>query len=404
VPPLEAAIADNRNIVSFRLYRTVTDSSGNASYYQVGPDYPHLNGYTIYDSSLDKDITSAKSLDTVSYTPPPADLQGVVMMANGIAAGWSNQREVWFSAAYLPHAWPAVYALTVDYPIVGMTADGSSLNIVTEGSPFLATGVTPDTMTMAKITANEPCIGRGSVISAGEGAYYASPNGYQLLNSSGTTNVTLQLFEKEFWYTLQPYQFVAAKYGASMVAYNKGTSNGVVIDFNDKNTPFTYIDIMGAVINAMTDELSGQVFFLSTYDSSDPNNHIGAVVQWNPPIGIPDNTSLWNYVWKTKRFRFTTPQQLKAFLVYFAVPPEVTFTLGSRNTDQTQVYNPLAQYLIVRVYADGKQVVVREIQTSGEVLLIPGGFKAEIWEFFFVGQIGMKFFKCASSVKELRAA
>ena len=169
VPPLEPAIAANRNIVAFRLYRTVTDSSGNASYYQVGPDYPHLNGYTIYDSSLDKDITGSKSLDTVSYTPPPADLQGVVMMANGIAAGWSNQREVWFSAAYLPHAWPAVYALTVDYPIVGLTADGSSLNIVTEGSPFIATGVTPDTMTMGKITANEPCIGRGSVIATERG-------------------------------------------------------------------------------------------------------------------------------------------------------------------------------------------------------------------------------------------
>ena len=49
-------------------------------------------------------------------------------------------------------------------------------------------------------------------------------------------------------------------------------------------------------------------------------------------------------------------------------------------------------------------MVVREIQRSGEVLLIPGGFKAEIWEVMFVGQIGMKFFKMASSVKELRAA
>src|SRR4029077_3521031 len=106
-----------------------------------------------------------------------ADLQGVVMMANGIAAGWSNEREVWFSAAYLPHAWPASYALTVDYPIVGLTANGASLNILCEGAPFIATGVTPDTMTIGRISSNEPCISRGSIVGSGEGAYYASPNG-----------------------------------------------------------------------------------------------------------------------------------------------------------------------------------------------------------------------------------
>ena len=59
------------------------------------------------------------------------------MMANGIAAGFTNEREVWFSAAYLPHAWPPQYALTVDYPIVGLTANGTSLNIMTEGRPLL---------------------------------------------------------------------------------------------------------------------------------------------------------------------------------------------------------------------------------------------------------------------------
>ena len=126
-------------------------------------------------------------------------------------------------------------------------------------------------------------------------------------------------------------------------------------------------------------------------------------MQWNPPVGVPGSTTLWNYTWKTKRFRFTTPQQLKAFLVYFSVPPEVTFTLGSRNVDQAQVYNPATQYLIVRVFADGKPIVVREIQTSGEVLLITGGFKAIFWEFQFEGIVDVNFFKSASSVKELKA-
>ena len=149
----------------YRLYRTVTDSQGNATYYQVTevPINP-AGPVTIHDSATDAVITANLVLNTIGYAPPPADLQGVVMMANGIAAGFSNEREVWFSAGYLPHAWPPQYALTVDYPIVGLTANGSSLNIVTEGSPFIATGVTPDTMTIGKITANEPCISLGSVV------------------------------------------------------------------------------------------------------------------------------------------------------------------------------------------------------------------------------------------------
>ena len=170
-----------------------------------------------------------------------------------------------------------------------------------------------------------------------------------------------------------------------------------MLDSGDSNTPFTYLRSnppSTLVTNAYSDELSGQVFVLVSN---------AQVMWWNPPVGQSGSTTLRNWQWKTKKFRFTTPQQFKAFMVLFEVPPEVTITLGVRNTDQSQVFNPVAQYLIIRVYADGNLIVVREIQKSGEVLLIPGDFKAELWEFQFEGQIGMRFFKVASSVKELKA-
>ena len=387
----------------YRLYRTVVDSQGNATYYQVTevPINP-VGSVTITDSASDASITGNLVLSTIGFAPPPAGLQGVVMMANGIAAGFTNSRVVWFSAAYLPHAWPPQYALTVDYPIVGMTANGTSLNVVTEGSPFIATGVTPDTMTMGKITANEPCISRGSIVSAGEGAYYASPNGIQLLNTGGTENITLEIYEKEFHYSLLPPQWAAGKYGSSYAGFIKGAPipapdggyYGFVIDNAVPNVPFTYLRFPANITNAYSDELSGQIFALMSN---------GSVMQWNPPQSTPGATTLRSWQWKTKKFRFTAPQQFKAFMVLFEVPPEVTFTLGVRNTDQSQTYNSTTQYLIVRVYADGNPVVVREIQKSGEVLLITGGFKAELWEFEFEGIVGMRFFKCASSVKELKA-
>jgi hypothetical protein len=421
VPPADYNTNHPFNPGHYRLYRTVTDSQGNATYYQVTevPINP-VGTVTIHDSASDASITANLVLNTIGFAPPPAGLQGVVMMANGIAAGFTNQREVWFSAAYLPHAWPPQYALTVDYPIVGLTANGSSLNIVTEGSPFIATGVTPDTMTIGKITANEPCISRGSIVSSGEGAYYASPNGIQLLNSGGTTNVTEAIYEKEFHYSLLPPQWASARYGSSYATFIKGAPipsknylledndiptpydtlgyRGFVMDSGDTNTPFTYLRPTPpsiGVVNAYSDDLSGQIFVLV----SD-----GSVMQWNPPIGNPGSTTLRSWQWKTKKFRFTAPQQFKAFMVLFEVPPEITLTLGVRNTDQGQTFNPTTQYLIIRVYADGNQIVVREIQRSGEVLLIPGDFKAELWEFQMEGVVGVRFFKIASSVKELKAA
>jgi hypothetical protein len=417
IPAPAAADLTGRSIATgahWRLYRTVTDTSGNATYYQVTEVPINYAGVTIiHDSAPDSVIATNLPLSTIGYSPPPAGLQGVVMMANGIAAGFTNSREVWFSAAYQLHAWPAQYALTVDYPIVGLTANGTSLNIMTEGSPFIATGVTPDTMTIGKITANEPCISRGSIVSAGEGAYYASPNGVQLLNTGGTTNITQYIWEKEFHYTMLPQQWASGKYGLTYVTFIKGAPvpgpqpslaiaglpsfSGFTLLSIENDVLFSYISVPVNVTNAMTDELSGQIFDLRAD---------GTIMQWNPPIPVVDTTMLRQWQWQSKKFRFTFPQQFKAFMVLFDVPPEITATLGARVTDQTalETLNLATQYMIVTVYADGRKIVAREVQKSGEVLLITEGFKAELWEFYFTGQVQMKFFKCASSVKELRAA
>jgi hypothetical protein len=389
----------NRNLTNLRIYRTVIDSSGNATYYQV-VELPI--GTTSYsDSNLDTSIVNNYVMPSVLYTGPPAGLQGVVSMANGILAGWTNEREIWFSAAYNPHAWPATYALTVDYPVVGMVAIGSTLNIMTEGQPFIASGTTPDTMTIGRVTANEPCVSRGSIFGAGEGAYYASPNGLILLNATGTVNTTLFSIEREFWNSRSPATWAAGKQAMSYFAFQKGfqytdedPDNGLVLDHIEKNVPCSMIRTSHCpVINVYNDELSGFIFYLSE----------GGVRLINPTSG----GSLLAWQWRSKKFRFQYPLQLKAFKIRFLVPPEVTITPPSnatRNNDQDQEYDQTKQWLIARVYADGRQIVVREVVRDSEVLLIPDGFKSELWEFQFEGQVNMFLFKAASSVKQLKAA
>ena len=405
IPQLsQPSLFNNKNITDIRIYRTVVDSSGNATYYQV-VDLPQTNlnaPITYNDSNLDTSVVNNIVLPSVVFDAPPAGLQGVVSMANGILAGWTNEREIWFSAAYYPHAWPPTYALTVDYPVVGMVAIGSTLNIMTEGQPFIASGTTPDTMTIGKITANEPCVSRGSIYGAGEGAYYASPNGLILLNATGTINTTLFSIEREWWNAQNPQLWAAGKQAMSYFAFQKGVDwhtsgnpdNGIVLDHIEKNVPCSLIQTSHCpIINVYNDELSGYIFYISE----------GVVRLINPTGG----GSLLPWVWKSKKFRFQYPCQLKAFKIRFNVPPEVTITppsITTRNTDQQQVFDPQSQWLIVRVYADEKQIVVREVVMDGEVLLIPGGFKSELWEFQFESIVNMFLFKASSAVKQLRAA
>jgi len=399
----------NRNLAYIRIYRTVTDASGNATFYQVVqlPISTTPGAAIVYDDQNSPTvITNNVILPSVLYTGPPAGLQGVVMMANGIMAGWTNDREIWFSGAFIPHAWPATYALTVDFPTVGLAAVGSSLSVMTQGQPFIATGVTPDTMTIGKVTANEPCISRGSIFPAGEGVYYASPFGLILVNTSGTINTTQMFMEREFWNSLQPQTWAAGRLGLSYIAVFTGVTpannnghNGCVIDFLEKNVPMSFLESAVAPIdNLFWDQLSGQIFIITQ-----------GVVRWlNPPSG----GTLLPWYWISKNYRLPKPAQFKAFKVDFSVPPEVTIpppTAASRNNNQTQVFNPATQYLTVTIYRGldspvedpDNPVVVREVVTSGETILIPGGFKDDFWTIMFEGQVNVDLFKMASSVKEL---
>jgi len=390
--PPTGAQTTNRNLTKVRIYRTITDSNGNASYYQVVELPIATTSYA--DNNLDTTVINNRVLPSVTFSGPPAGLQGVVLMANGILAGWTNQREVWFSAAYQPHAWPATYAITVDYPIVGLAAVGSSLCIMTEFQPFIATGTTPDTMTIGKVTANEPCISRGSIFAAGEGVYYASLNGLILINTMGTTNVTLYSMEREFWNAQHPELWAAGRMSLSYFAFQKyapasGVAvNGIVLDHLEKNVPCSLINSSHQPIVNVYNDQSGYLFYISE----------GVVRQINPPSG----GGLLPWAWKSKKFRMQRPQQIKAFKINFSVPPEVTIPPPTTpNTDQSQTYDPTKQYLTVTVFADGKPIVIRDIIKDNLIVTIPGGFKATYWEFLFQGQVYVFLFKAASSIKEL---
>ena len=390
-PPLPADLA-NRNLTVINLYRIVTDTSGSALFYRITQLDISATSYT--DTVLDAAATSGLNLESSYYTAPPQDLQGVVTMANGILAGWSNKREVWFSAAFLPHAWPAPYALTTDADIIAMAAVGTSLIVLTASQPWVFTGATPDTVTGGRIAAREPCISRGSVAWAGEGIYYASPNGLIMANTMGTQNASQSIITKEQWNAANPINFMASKYSVAYAAFVRGASGaqaGLLIDHINPMAPFTWLSSNGIVNNVYNDEYSGGTFVVTPT----------SVYEWHPSTV----TSAIPYTWRSKKFRFPFPQQFVAGKIQFSVPAWLGIsapTETTRNTSQWQTFNPATQYLLLKVYVDGQLVYVRELIESGELLMLPSGFKATYWQFELSGQVEVTSMEFGTSTKELQ--
>lgn len=396
VTPPTSVMHSGRQLSKIRIYRTITDAAGYANYYYV-TDLP-VATTTFQDTLLDSSVSANNIMESNTWTPPPDGLQGCVALPNGILAAWTNEKEIWFCEPYRPHAWPAVYSISVDYKIVGLGVLGTSLIIMTEGHPYICTGVTPSSMSLSKIPAHEPCLARSSIVSAPDGVYYVSQNGLMQVTLGGAKIVTDSFLTRQDWASYGPSNFAAARYSSAYIAFSKNsnlggvnTDNGFVIDPSSPNMLFNYLKFGSPVKNVVQDEATGNALIIAG----------GKVYNWD----APNSTSQLSYIWRSKVFQFPFKQQFIAAMIFFDVPSTVTVTPTSatRNTAQPQNFDPTKQYFVLRVYADNRLILTREVQKSGEIIQMPSGFKANFWQFEIEGQVAISNIQVATSIKELGA-
>lgn len=155
---------------------------------------------------VDKVLQSAlgEVIPSTGWVAPPTDMQGLRMMANGIAIGWSQEKTICFSEQYQPHAYPAKYRVSVDYSVVGIAVFGQSAAILTEGFPYIVGGVSPESMTVTKIPLEQACVSKRSIVETGNGVMYASPDGLVMLNPGGADIVTKNVLTQAQWQAYNP--------------------------------------------------------------------------------------------------------------------------------------------------------------------------------------------------------
>jgi hypothetical protein len=399
----------DRNITKTRLYRSISNQSGQGTYFLVA-EFP-VTQATYVDTIDDATVALNAQLVSLYWFAPPTDLQGIVPFPNGIAVGWRSN-EVWFSEAYRPHAWPPGYVLTTEFPIVGIGVCGQSIVVCTQSSPYLISGINPSAMALTKINLPEPCLHRGSIISTDTTVLYTSRNGLIQISQSGAgSNITEGWVTREKWQALTPQQHIRAiKLATNYMAFgtvsggdNSVAQQGYTVELSTEDqTSFTVWPQPGGHRLGF-----GQLSAPNEVDIdnvlTDPWTGVGLLIQnsgvyyWDfsdqEPVIVP-------YRWKSKTYQFQSRKNLSAMKVWFNVPPG-TPAQGDRNTAEPQPVLSDNQYGILRIFADDQLYQTRELRSSGELLRIQSSSKYESWAFEIEGRVSVSNVQVASSVKEL---
>lgn len=364
----------------------------------------------------------AEVLPSRDWTPPPADLTGLIALPNGMMAAFSG-KQLCFCEPFRPHAWPDKYKLTSPYAIVALGAYGTTVVAGTEGYPFVASGNAPESMVEERIEINLPCVSARGMVDLGYSVAYPSNDGLVVVSSGGAQVLTNNLFTRPDWQRLSPTTLVAAQFTGRYFAsfehadLNAEVSRGTVI-----------IDLTGEQPFVMRGQVKADAFF---YDL--PTSRLfyllgTEVFEWDAP-GQQNEPMTW----RSKKMVMPAPVSMGAILVESGSAGSEDDAIAAALRAEIIAYNtallaqpsmgsevngeqinglgvngdglrqlPVPKYISVSVYADGK--LVRVVTELDKVQRINGDRKAKVWEIQVSGTAEVEQITMASTVRQLNEA
>ncbi len=379
----------DRNLSKVRIYRTITSTAGVATYFLVAEQDINILTYT--DNKTDADISGNGQLESTNWTAPPTDLKGMVSLPNGMVVGFRDN-EIWYCEPYRPHAWPALYTLSVDFEIVGIGAIGQTAIICTQAATYAATGVTPANVTLSKISTRDACLSRGSIVSTPDGVFYATSRGIALAAAGQVINATDKLFNKDNWLgSFNVPHLRSARLGSSYYTFGS-VDTGVFQEDAFEPTAFEITDYTGSYSGGVIDPTDGRIAFMPL-SSTEPTMNVYNDPWTNEVLVLRAGKVYWidtagtaprqEYTWKSKRFQPPSRKNLEAMKVYFDNPEGLT-SLGT-----------------IKIYADGRLAATKTLLSSGQAIRLPSGFKADFWQIEITTRVNISSVQMATSVKEL---
>lgn len=310
----ERVAPHNTSGMTKRLYRTVTTTDGGAEFHLVTTLSSGIT--TFADTVAESVVATAGILPSTTWLMPPAAMKGIIILPNGIAAGFTGN-EIHFSEPFKPYAWPDEYRQSYDQDIVAIGITGTTLVGMTEGNPFTITGVEPLTMGggMEKLAVAWPCMAKRSAASFAFGVGYAAPQGLVIIGVTSDI-VTKDLFTQREWTELNPASFIAAT-GDNRYYAGHIVNDSALMFVIDKTEAASFVRINENITAIWTDPATGKLYVAKEQK----------IYQWEGDVG----TKL-SYEWKSKQFILGSPINYGAAKVdadFQMTVDEVTGTEGS---------------------------------------------------------------------------
>lgn len=423
--------AANYNITTIRIYRTVAGTTAT-EYFHVADIA--LGTTTYNDTQADSIVALNFTIPSITWTPPPTTLQGIIAHPGGFMVGFSG-RDLWLSEPYQPHAWPVQNIQTMQTEIVGIAIFNNCIIVATTSHPYIATGMSPLSVTLQKLDSIDPCVARRSMATTLAGVFYASPQGIIMNDSTQSRLTTQELFTREEWQQqFSPTTVYAVPYGMQYIAFDT-TASGFIFSPADTHAPLTTLDRFSNVAGIQIDTYSGDVYLVQS----------NQVRLWDPPPSLP-----YEYTWLSKQFDLPRPVNFGAFKLKFAANPYqipasqlqdyIQFNNGriakplnplnwaalntARNTPVAgsvlpQIKNPLGGSPLYSIGAltspvAGVNVTIyardlasnwiaqyTQTVTKETTYRLPAGFKSDGWQFQLIGNTNVYSFSISETPKGL---
>jgi len=330
----------NTNLFKKRIYRSNTGSNTTAFQF-VGE--VSLATTTFSDTSNNNEL--AEVIPSSTWIAPPDDdtalypdgpMKGLCALPGGVFAGFTGKR-ICFSEAFLPHAWPAAYRLTLEEEIVAIKVVSNGVLVTTKSVPYLVTGSGPSSMTAIRIESSHANLNKRSMVDMGPYVIYASPDGLIAAEGASVRNLTEAI--------ITPSQWQASYYPATITGfmweeryvgfYSTGSGYGGFI-FDPRvsdGTSFVDLDASGLIRGGHTDPDDSQLYLII---SNTIKKFQGS------------NTNL-TFNWKSKEYVMPKPTSMG-----FAKVDAETYPVR------------------VKVYGDGSVIYNAVIATSGSAFSVTG--------------------------------
>lgn len=183
-------------------------------------------GATSFTDSIES-AALGEPVPSTDWDAPDSAMIGLTALPNGILMGWWGNTLA-FSEAYYPHAWPVKYQLALDFDIVGAAVSAYGVVVVTDGSPYLIAGSSPDSMSQSKLDVAYAGVSKRSIVDMGDYVFYASADGLVAVGGNQAQLITEAHILPEQWQSMfKPDSIHAYRWNNRYLGfYNNGSVSG----------------------------------------------------------------------------------------------------------------------------------------------------------------------------------